>query len=176
MAVTPTTETTEAPHGGGGGLPQFDAAWWPGQIFWFLVIFLVVFLLMRLVFVPRVGGAIREREDRISGDIARARQLKEQAEAQSASAEAELDKAREKAQKMASDAKAKVHAEAHARQLEHEAELDKKVAEAEATIRKSRDAAMAQVPEIAAATAAGIVAKLTGRPVTAAELASAGGA
>ena len=28
-----------------GGLPQFDPHWWPGQIVWFSMIFLVVFVL-----------------------------------------------------------------------------------------------------------------------------------
>ena len=42
-----------APEAASSGLPQFDFAWWPGQIVWFLVLFAIVFLLMRLVFVPR---------------------------------------------------------------------------------------------------------------------------
>jgi len=52
-------EGAEAPAA--GGLPQFDAAWWPGEIVWFTLIFAVVFALMAKVFIPRVGGTIAER-------------------------------------------------------------------------------------------------------------------
>ena len=171
MADTATTETPG--HGapqGAGGLPQFDASWWPGEMVWFLLIFVVVFALMAKVFVPRVGGTIAEREDRISGDIGRARTLKEQAEAQAAQAEAEMAQARARAQKVAVDAKAKVQAEAAVRQAEQEAKLHESLAAAEADIKASRDAAMSHVREIAAETAQAIVVKLTGQPASAKDI------
>ena len=58
---------------------------------------------------------------------------------------------------------------------QEEARLAAKGAEAEARIAKARDAAMTNVASIAAETADAIVAKLTGKPATAAELAKAGG-
>ena len=171
MADTATTETPG--HGapqGAGGLPQFDASWWPGEMAWFLFIFLVVFILMAKVFVPRVGGTIAEREERISGDIGRARSIKEQAEAQAAQADAEMAQARSRAQKVAADAKARVQAEAAERQAEQEAKLAASLAAAEAEIRASREAAMGHVREIAAETALAIVAKLTGQQASAKDI------
>ena len=58
-----------------GGLPQFDLAQWPGQMVWMLVIFAVLFVLFRYVFVPKIGGTIAAREDKIGGDIGQARRL-----------------------------------------------------------------------------------------------------
>ena len=94
MADAATTTSTEQPTHSSGGLPQFDTSLWPGQMVWFLIVFAVLFALMLKVFVPRVGGAIAEREDRISGDIAQARALKAQAEAQAAEAGAPVSLAR----------------------------------------------------------------------------------
>jgi F-type H+-transporting ATPase subunit b len=171
------TATTESPgHGapqGAGGLPQFDASWWPGEMVWFLIIFVVVFALMAKVFAPRVGGTIAEREERISGDIARARMLKEQAEAQAAAADAEIAQARAQGQKLASEAKARAQAEAAARQAAEEAKLNETLGKAEASIRESRDRAMGQVGAIAAETAQAIVAKLSGQAASTAEIQSA---
>jgi len=171
--ATATTEGTEHPGGGSGGMPQFDPAWWPGQMVWLLIVFAVVFALMAKVFVPRVGGTITEREERISGDIARARQLKEQAEAQAAAADAEIGQARAQAQKLASEAKARAQAEAAARQASEEAKLAETLAKAEGQIREARDRAMAQVGAIASDTAQAIVAKLSGQTASAAEIESA---
>ena len=171
-AVTTTTGTEHAPQGA-GGLPQFDATWWPGQMVWFLIIFAVVFALMAKVFVPRVGGTIAAREDRISGDIAQARALKAQAEAQAAEADAELVRARARTQKLAVDAKARAQAEASARQAVEEARLGESVAKAEAEIRAARDEAMGHVRDIATDTVQAILARLTGAPASAADVQSA---
>ena len=171
-AATTTTGTEHAPHGA-GGLPQFDPTWWPGQMVWFLIVFAVLFALMSKVFVPRVGGAISEREGRISGDITLARGLKEQAEAQAAAAEAEMAQARARSQKLAADAKARVQAEASTRQAAEEAKLGESVAKAEAQIRAARDQAMSHVREIAVDTTRAIVAKLTGDEPSAADLTAA---
>jgi F-type H+-transporting ATPase subunit b len=173
MAEAPLSSTTAPAPQGAGGLPQFDQSWWPGEMAWFAVIFLAVFILMAKVFVPRISGAITEREERISGDIARARALKEQAEAQSAAADAEIAQARAQAQKVAADAKAKAQAEASTRQASEEAKLNETLAKAEADIRASRDEAMSHVQEIAADTARAIVEKLSGQPASAADVAQA---
>lgn len=166
------TESTAAPEGA-GGLPQFDPAWWPGQIVWLLIIFVVIYVLMAKVFVPRVGGAIADREGRISGDIAQARKLKEEAEKQAAEAAAETAKARARAQKLAAEAKARVTAEANARQAVEEAKLADSLAVAEAGIRTARDQAMSHVRTIASDTAQAIVTKLTGQAASTKEVEAA---
>lgn len=168
--ATETQEGTTPAEGKSAGLPQFDFQWWPGQIVWFLIMFLVVLVFVRLFAAPRVGGTIDAREDKISGDIADARRLKDEAEAQAASAAAETAQARAAAQRVAAEARAKAQAEVSARLAEEEAKLAEKGAEAEARIAKARDAAMANVAGIAAGAAGAIVAKLTGRAATPAEL------
>lgn len=153
-----------------GGLPQFDLGQWPGQMVWMLIIFGVLLFLFSRVFVPSVGGAIAEREDKIGGDIRDARRLRDEAEAQAKAAAEELGQARARAQKLAADAKAAVGAEAAARQAEEEARLGKVLADAEARISAARAEAMGQVRGIAAETAGVIVEKLTGRGASAAEV------
>ena len=165
------TQSTEAPAK--AGLPQFDFQWWPGEIAWFLIIFVAMLAFIRFFAAPRVGGTIDAREDKISGDIADARRLKEEAEALAQAAAAEAAQARAAAQRVAAEARAKAQAEVAARLAAEEAKLAEKGAEAEARIAKARDAAMANVAGIARETAGAIVAKLTGKVATAAELATA---
>ena len=47
------------------GLPQFDLGQWPGQMVWMLIVFGVMLILFARVFVPKVGGTIAAREDKI---------------------------------------------------------------------------------------------------------------
>ncbi len=185
MAITPstaaappaaikTTATTAPAEKGSGGLPQFDPQWWAGQAFWFVVLFVLVFTLIARVFVPRIGGAIGEREDKIAGDIGAARKLKEEAEAQAAAAAEERAKARAKAQKLASDAKARANEEIAVVRAAEDAKLAESLAAAEVAIRAARDQAMGAVETIAREATSAMVEKLTGVAPSAAEVAAAG--
>jgi F-type H+-transporting ATPase subunit b len=174
-ALQGTHATTAPADSGSGGLPQFDLAQWPGQMVWMLIIFGVLFLLFRYVFVPKVGGTIAQREDKIGGDIGEARRLRDEADAQAAAAAAETAQARAQAQKLALDAKTKAQAEAAAREAAEEAKLATTLSHAEAAINRTREAAMGHVREIASETAQAIVEKLTGVAASAAELNTASG-
>jgi len=176
MAETPHTapgESHASAEHESGGLPQFDTAQWPGQIAWFLIIFVVLFVLMRQVFVPRIGGAMEMRGDKIAGDIDDARRFKDEAEDEAAEAAADTAKARARSHKLAQDARAKGQAEATARLAEEEAKIAKAADAADARIAAARDKAMSNVSTIASETAQAIVEKLTGKTATAAEVKSA---
>ena len=152
------------------GLPQFDIQWWPGQIFWTLVTFTVLFFLMRWIFVPRIGGAIAGREDKIAGDVGLARKLKDEAEAQAAAAEAERAEAHAKARAIGAEAKAKADEEIAAKRAAEDAKVSESVAIAEVAIRTAKEQAMSNVRTIASDAARQIVGKLTGSDASAAEV------
>jgi len=152
------------------GLPQFDLAQWPGQMVWMLVIFGVLIFLFAKVFVPKIGGTIAEREDKIGGDIGQARRLRDEAEAQSKEAADDLAQARARAQRLAADAKAGAAAESEKRAAEEEARLTAVLAEAEGRINAARAEAMGQVRGIAADAADAIVTRRTGRAAAAGEV------
>ena len=167
----PHSASAEAAHK--GGLPQLKYEYWPGQIVWLLIIFVVLYTLLSKVFLPRVRGVFDAREAKISGDMASARALRDQAQAEAAAVQAELNAARAQSQKTAADSKAKSAAEAAERQGALEAELNVTLGKAEARIRASRDAAMSQVSGIAGDLAQAIALKLTGKAADKAELAAA---
>ncbi len=154
------------------GLPQFDFSQWPGQIAWFLIMFFVVMAFMRFFATPKLGGTIEARDGKIAGDIADARRMKDEADTQAQTAAAETAQAHARARKVAADARAKGQAEIAARLAEEEAKLAVIASEAEARIAKARDAAMGNVATIGRETAQAIVAKLTGKSATPAELAA----
>ena len=171
----PVATAAHAAAGGheSSGMPQFDFSWWPGQIAWFLIMFFTVLAFIRWFAVPRLGGTIEAREGKIVGDIAAARQMKDEANASAQAAAVETAQARAGTQKVAAEARAKAQAEIAARLAEEEVKLTAAGLEAEARIAKARDAAMANVHSISAETAQAIVAKLTGKSATSAELAAA---
>jgi F-type H+-transporting ATPase subunit b len=168
--------TTEAEgHGGGGGLPQFETQHWFGQIAYLLILFVVLYLLISKVFAPRLRRVMDERTDTISGAVATARQVQAEAAQQAEAAKAEVAKARADARATAAGAAQRIADEAAVRKAADEAAINARIAEAEASIGKTRDAAMANVGTIAGETASAMVERLTGKAPSAAELTAAQG-
>ena len=172
-ATAETTATSEAPAKGSGGMPQFDFAVWPGQIVWALIIFVSLYVVLSRVLLPRVRAALEARAAKISGDMDEARRLRAEAQVQADAAAKEIADARLRAQRTASEAKAKSADEAKARQAALEADLNAKIADAEVKIRASRDQAMTNVRSIAADTVVAISEKLTGEAPAAADVETA---
>ena len=156
-----------------GGLPQLKTEHWAGQIIWLVVIFLVFYILLAKVFVPRLRKVIDVRGATIAEDLANARANRDEAEAQAKAAAAETAAAHAAAKKLASDQVARVNADIAAQQAVEDEKLNKKLAVADARIRAARDTAMSHVREIASDTAQALVEKLTGAAPTAASLKSA---
>ena len=151
-------------------MPQLDFAYWPGQIVWALIIFGVLYLFMRATLVPRIRKTLSDRTARIEADMAEARRLRDEAEAEAEAARAEMAEARNKAQRTAADAKSKSAAQAAERNAVLEAELQTKLSAAEDRIRIARDDAMGQVSGIATETAGVLTEKLSGRAASGDEL------
>lgn len=165
-----TTEHAASGEHESGGLPQFEFQHWFGQIVYLIFLFAILYFLMAKIFAPRMRRVFDEREATISGAVATARQVQAEAAGQAEAAKAEVAAARASSRATAAAAKARVTEEANARAAVEEAVVSARIAEAEAAIGKTRDAAMANVSTIASDTASAIVEKLTGKAPTAAEL------
>lgn len=169
-----TTTGTEAEAGAHhGAFPPLDPHHFPSQLLWLAIAFGLLYLLMSRVALPRVGAMLEARRSRISGDLAKAKALKDETEAVIADYEAKLAKARKEAAGIAQAARDAVNAQIDKERAEVEAKLAAKVAEAEARITSAKGKAMADVASIAQAAAADIVASLTGNKVSEADAAKA---
>ena len=171
-----THTSTEADHGSGGGLPQFEFQHWGGQIIYLVFLFVVLYLLIAKIFAPRMRRVFDEREQTITQAVSDARSVQAEAQGQAEAAQAELAEARAASRRTAGAAKARVAEDVARRQAEQEARLAERVGEAEGRIAAMRDKAMAQVDAVASDTTQAIVEKLTGKAASAAELNAAKGA
>ena len=171
-ADTAHTTTTEAEHGS-GGLPQFQFEHWGGQIAYLLVLFAVLYVLISRVFTPRLRRMLDDRANTIATALETARQVQAEALDQARTGEAEVAEARARSQRVAAEARAKAAADSAAIAAVEDAKVAERVEAAEADIRKARDAAMANVAGIAEDITSAIVAKLTGKAPTAADVKAA---
>ena len=143
-------------------MPQLDPATFAPQLVWLAITFVVLYLLMAYVALPRVAKVVDERHARIRNDLGEAQRLRTEAEAVRAHYERSLAEARAEAQATLRQITDKVNAEAAERQREAGARLAAETSAAEARIAAARDAALANVRSIAVAVAGAAAAKLTG--------------
>lgn len=144
------------------GFPPFDPTFYPSQILWLAITFGLFYWFLKKVILPRIGGIIEVREDRIGQDLDQAARLKTEADAALAAYEQELADAKAKANGIGQDARDAAKAQAEAERKQAEAANDAKLHEAEARIALIKDAAMRDVGRIAEDTAAAIVQELVG--------------
>lgn len=169
------TETGVA-HGddhASGVFPPFDQTTFASQLLWLAITFGLFYLLMSKVVIPRIGGILETRHDRIAQDLDEASRLKAEADAAIASYEQELAAARAKGNAIASTARDDAKAKADAERAKIEASLQDKIAGAETRIAEIKAKALADVGTIAEETTAVVVEQLIGAKATKAEIASA---
>lgn len=156
---------TGAEHGS-GVFPPFDSTHFSSQILWLVITFGLFYLLMKKVIVPRVGGILEHRHDRIAQDLDEAARLKAEADAAVETYEKELAAARSKANSIAETAREAAKTKAAADRTAIETELAAKLSAAEASIAEIKANAFAQVGQIAEDTASAIVDQLIGAKAT----------
>ena len=156
-----------------GGLPQLDASTWASQIFWLLLTFAALYYFFSQVFLPRLGGVIEERRNRIADDYDQAADFKRQAEDSQKAYERALADAKARAASIAAETKAAIDAEITEMEAESDERLERQVAAAESRIAETAEAARGAVTEAAQAVTADIVEALTGQKPDAAAVSAA---
>ncbi|HEY9010950.1 MAG TPA: ATP F0F1 synthase subunit B [Devosia sp.] len=171
-----THATTEAHGAGDAGhsevFPPFDPASFGGQLLWLALSFVFLYVVMSRAALPRIGSILESRRVRIEGDLKEAERLRLETERAAQAYEQALADARANAHKIAEETRASIKADIDGKRATVEADLGKRVSDAEARIAATKAAALGNVDTIAADTAAALVERLSGK-VTAAQAKSA---
>ncbi|HEX3938980.1 MAG TPA: F0F1 ATP synthase subunit B' [Xanthobacteraceae bacterium] len=167
-----TTAHTEQPAGH-NSFPPFQAQHYPSQLFWLTISFVLLYVLMAKIALPRIGSILSERSRLIGDDLAAADRLKEQSNAAHAAYEKALADARSRAQGIASSTRAQQARESEDMHKRLEAQLHERLVAAEQSIAATRTTAMGHVHGIAADAASAIVERLIGQAPAAGEVAAA---
>jgi F-type H+-transporting ATPase subunit b len=156
------TAHTEADGGHKAPFPPFQKDTFASQLVSLLIAFVALYLIVSRIALPRVGGLLDERQNKIEGDLSEAQKLKDASDGALKAYESDLAAARARAQAIGSETREKLNAASEAERKTLEQQLSVKLAEAEKTIASTREAAMSNVRGIASEAAAAIVQRLTG--------------
>ena len=147
-------------------MPQLDFATFPTQIFWLCITFLLLYLVMWKVVIPRISGVLEERQSRVENDLERAEQLQLEATSVLAAYEDSISNGKLEAQKIIQEATLQIaESQAH-REAEALERISAMTAEAEGKINAARNDAIADIRSVAAELVQITVLKLSGFEVS----------
>lgn len=119
------------------------------QVVWLVLAFGVLFVVLRMIALPKIQATLEARRDRIEGDLDRAQTLRREAEQVLAEYEAAMAEGRDRAQSVIRDAVEESKAQAATAQASLAARLADDIAGAEARIAAARDDAVGNIREVA---------------------------
>jgi F-type H+-transporting ATPase subunit b len=155
--------------------PPFDSTTFASQLLWFAITFVAFYYLMAKVALPRISRILSERSGRIAEDIETANRFKQESEQAGAAYEKALGEARANANRIADGARDTAKAAAAKQRSEIEADLGRKLQEAEVRISDIKSKALSEVGAIASDAAGAVVAALSDVRATASEVEGAVG-
>jgi F-type H+-transporting ATPase subunit b len=145
-----------------GVFPPMDTQFFPSQLLWLAISFGLFYWVLQKAILPRIGGIIENRRDRIALDLDAAERMKRDADEALAAYEQDLAAARTRSHQIATEAREAAKADADAERAEVEAGLDRQLEAAQARILEIKQAALADVGEIAEAATAEMLSAIAG--------------
>jgi F-type H+-transporting ATPase subunit b len=143
-------------------MPQFDITTFPPQLVWLAFWFVVLYVLMAKVGLPRIAVALDARRRQREEDFARAARLKTEADAANVAFQKTMAEARAQAQAVIKATSDRLAAEAAERQRVLSAALAAQIDEAERRIADTKAQALTEMRGIAIDVGRAVVEKLTG--------------
>jgi len=154
-------------------MPQFDPTFFAPQLFWLALTFVVLYTLMTMVALPKIGAVLDERQRKIDDNLDKAAQLKAEAEAAVAAYEKALAESRAHAHAVIKEASDRLANEADERNRALAAKLAEQIKAGEARISEAKDKALANVRDVALDVAGAAISRLVGSAAEPARLESA---
>ena len=99
-----TNNTAEASS---GGMPQLDFSTFPNQAFWLVITLLCLFMMVRLLIIPRMDNILANRRKVIEEDLVGAEKFRDAAEELRNALTSEVDSARARSNEILSKTKQK---------------------------------------------------------------------
>lgn len=143
-------------------MPQFDLSTFPTQLIWLAIAFVLLYVLMARVALPRIGQVLEERQEKIDDNLDSAEQLRAETEADAEAYETALVQAREQARGAIQDAARAAADEASRRQEDLGRDIADQIKAAEENIAAAKQDAVSGIREAAVAAAANATERLIG--------------
>jgi F-type H+-transporting ATPase subunit b len=162
FGVTPSLAEEQA----AAGLPQLNVAVFLPQIFWLILVFVLLYLCLSRLALPKIADVLASRQQKISTELDKAEAMSLEALKVGQEIDARLAQARQEAGQMTSQAQAEAMGEITRRQTAFLAKLAQNAAESEERITAAKQQAERELEAVAAQLAQDLVQKIAAISLT----------
>jgi len=143
-------------------MPQLDITLYPPQIIWLVISFVLLYLAMAKLALPRISEVLEKRCDRIDGDLDKAVVLKDEADEVLVAYEQSMAEAKAQALEVIKQASDRLAEDSVARHAALSTTMSEQAQSAEAAIARAKESALADIGGIAEDITDQATAKLIG--------------
>jgi len=147
-------------------MPQLDISTFSPQIIWLIITFLILYVLMAKVALPRIGNILEQRQARIDDNLDMAQHLRNESNIDAESYDKAITEAREQARKAIQETTEEMSIETARRQGELGARLSGELRSAEDQISAAKTASLKNIHESAASVTSEAMKALIGKKPT----------
>ncbi len=144
------------------GMPQLDPQYWASQVFWLIIIFLLIYLLIAKIFIPKIKSNIDVREDKIRKDLEEAKLFKEDSEKKLKTYIDLINSAKNDAKKILSQSRQKLNEDIQIKKKEIQKEIEKEILNAEKEIKKFKTDSVDKINVISEEIASNLIKNIIG--------------
>ena len=144
------------------GMPQLDPKYWFSQIFWLVLIFLVLYLSLAKFFIPKIKDNLDDREKKIKDNLDEAKELSELVEKKNVDYENEISNAKKEVIKIISESKKQLDKNISQKKEQFEKELETEIKKVEKEILEFKKGSSKSINLIAEEISAKIIKDITG--------------
>ena len=148
------------------GMPQFNSETFPSQLFWLIVTFVLLYICMNFVVLPRIRDNLRLRKNKISNDIERAELIKEQVNKTMHEYEAKLLQAKTQADQNTKNAIEKANKDFSLQLASVRKNIIKKIKEAEDGVKDYKANLEKEISNVSLSISSSIVSKVIGESLS----------
>jgi F-type H+-transporting ATPase subunit b len=142
------------------GMPQFNAKTFPSQLFWLVISFLVLYFFITFLVLPRIRENIRLRKNKISNDIERAENLRDQTEKILTEYNKKIEVAKTKAKNLIKNSAKKADEDLNIQMAGFKKQIDKKLSATELQLNEYKKESLKKLSESSSNVASVIIKKI----------------
>jgi F-type H+-transporting ATPase subunit b len=144
------------------GMPQLDPKYWASQAFWLTIIFILLYLSLSQLFIPKIKKNIDDRENKIKEDLEEAEKLKEMAEKKQEEYDKLIEGTKKEVYKIILESKSKLGNDIALKKKSFEEEIDAEILKVQNEIKNLKKESLNNISLIAEEIASGIIEQISG--------------
>jgi len=147
-------------RGAEAGMPQLNPEFWTAQIFWLITIFLILYIVVWKIFLPKITYSIENRRKKIVNDLNEAEKLKEDAEKKLKEYKEIINSSKKDEKKIIEDNNKKIELSIENKKKKFTEEIEKELEEAEKEIKFLKKSSISNITKISEEIAAEVIKKI----------------